>query len=50
MIFLFIAAMEERCARDLSSVLGLCKYLGVPIATEKNDGSFLDDPIRWNYP
>lgn len=38
--FLFIAATEERCARDLSSFLGLCKYLGVPIATEKTMGPF----------
>ena len=38
--FLFIAATQERCARDLLNFLGLCQYLGVPIATEKTMGPY----------
>ena len=38
--FLFIAATQERCAHDLSNFLGLCQYLGVPIATEKTMGPY----------
>lgn len=35
--FSFIAVTQERCARDF---LGLCNYLGVPIATEKTMGPY----------
>lgn len=38
--FSFIAVTQERCARDF---LGLCNYLGVPIATEK---TILNIPVN----
>ena len=36
--FLFIAESESKCRLDLSKLLSLCDYLGVPIAHEKTKG------------
>lgn len=36
--FLFIAESAEKCQSDLNNFLGMCKFLGVPIAEEKTVG------------
>lgn len=36
--FLFIAQTEDKCRSDLNNFLGLCDYLGVPIAHNKTEG------------
>lgn len=36
--FLFIADSEDKCHADLTNFLGMCEYLGVPIAHEKTVG------------
>ena len=37
-IFLFIADTKEKCQLDLTNFLGMCQFLGVPIAEEKTVG------------
>ncbi|XP_068749266.1 uncharacterized protein [Montipora capricornis] len=36
--FLFIADSQDNCHADLTNFLGMCEYLGVPIAQEKTVG------------
>ena len=36
--FLFIADTKEKCQLDLTNFLGICQFLGVPIAEEKTVG------------
>ena len=36
--FPFIARTEQQCRTDLSNFLGMCDYLGVPIAQQKTCG------------
>ena len=36
--FLFIAGTKEKCQLDLNNFLGICQFLGVPIAEEKTVG------------
>ena len=36
--FLFIADSQDKCHADLTNFLGMCEYLGVPIAQEKTVG------------
>ena len=47
--FLFIAESKSKCRLDLSKLLCLCDYLGVPLAHEKTKGPVTGATVCGDY-
>ena len=43
--FLFLAESSKKCAADMNAFISLCEQMGVPLAPEKNTGSFNRSPF-----